>query len=291
MAEASGAPGIVAGSSGTDLTAQLSEEWDSLLALGDEIDDADWQRPTPCPGWTVAAQYAHMIGTESMLLGRPNPEVDPGRPEHVRNDIGGFNEVWVAALAGRARKEVLADFADVTKERRAALAAMSEEDFATESWTPVGKADYRRFMQIRVFDCWVHEQDIRDAVGRPGHESGAVAEQSVDEIVRALGFVVGKKVGLAAGQSVTFRLTGPVQRELNVAVVDGRAKVVRTLPDTGGPATTLVLSSSAFTRLACGRVDPGGLLGGTPSGDLGGVEIAGDDELGRRVVSNLAFTI
>lgn len=286
---ASGTPGIRAGSAGADLTAQLSEEWDSLLALGDELDDSDWGRQTPCPGWTVAAQYAHMIGTESMLLGRANPEIDPGKPAHVRNDIGGFNEVWVAALAGRARKEVLAEFAEVTAQRRSALGAMSEADFAAESWTPVGKADYRRFMQIRVFDCWVHEQDIRDATGRPGHESGPVAEQSVDEIVRALGFVLGKKVGLAAGQSVRFELTGPVMRQIDVAVLDGRARVVDDLPPEAGgrPTVSLILSSSAFTRLACGRVDPGGVLGG----DLGGTAIAGDEELGRRVVSNLGFTI
>lgn len=282
-------PGIAAGNSGADLTSQLSEEWDSLIALGDELDDSDWERGTPCPGWTVAAQYAHMIGTESMLLGRANPEIDPGRPDHVRNDIGGFNEVWVAALAGRARKEVLAEFAEVTAERRSALRAMSEADFAAESWTPVGKADYRRFMQIRVFDCWVHEQDIRDATGRPGHEAGPVAEQSVDEIVRALGFVLGKKVGLAAGQSAHFGLTGPVARQLDVAVVDGRAKVVDHLPPEAGERATasLTLSSSAFTRLACGRVDPGSVLNGA----LGGVALAGDQELGTRVVSNLGFTI
>ena len=280
-------PGIASPSSGADLTRQLAEEWDTLLALGHEIDDSGWTRPTPCPGWTVADQYAHMIGTESMLLGKPNPEIDPGRPDHVRNDIGGFNEVWVAALAGRARQEVLAEFKDVTDQRRAALDAMSEEDFAAESWTPVGKADYRRFMQIRVFDCWVHEQDIRDALGRPGHEAGPAAEQSIDEIVRALGFVLGKKVGLAAGESVTFHLTGPVERELHVAVVDGRARVVHP----GDAATvTVTLSSSALSRLACGRIDPEQVLSGKAE-HLGGVRFDGDEELGLRVVSNLAFTI
>ena len=289
MAESSDTPGISAGSSAADLTRQLTEEWESLLALGEQIDDVEWARPTPCPGWSVAAQFAHMIGTESMLLGRPNPEVDPGKPDHVRNDIGGFNEVWVAALAERSRKEVLGEFAEVTSARRAALESMSEEDFAAPSWTPVGKADYRRFMQIRVFDCWVHEQDIRDGVDRPGHESGPPAEQSVDEIVRALGFVIGKKVGLDQGQSVRFSLSGPVQRDVRVAVVDGRAKVVA--PAAEPPSVTLTLSSGLFTRLACGRVDPAAVLAGSGPPHLGGVDVAGDGDLGRRVVSNLAFTI
>jgi uncharacterized protein (TIGR03083 family) len=157
---------------------------------------------------------------------------------------------------------------------------MGEEEFSAPANTPIGPADYRRFMQIRVFDCWVHEQDVRDAIGRPGHEDGPVVEQSVDEIVRALGFIVGKKAAAPAGSSVTFELTGPVVRTVHVAV-DGRAGVVDRLP---GPATaTVALGSRLFTRLACGRVDP--------AQKLGEVHLAGDIDLGRRVVTSLPFTI
>jgi uncharacterized protein (TIGR03083 family) len=226
-----------------------------------------------------------MIGTESMLLGRANPEIDPGQPGHVRNDIGGFNEVWVASLASQSRKEVLAQFDEVTGARRAALAGMDDEKFAEPSWTPVGQADYRRFMQIRVFDCWVHEQDIRDGIGRAGHQEGPVAEQAVDEIVRAIGYIVGKKGGAPLGSSVLISLTGPVKRDIAVSVADGRARPVAALD--GDPTAALSLSSTAFCRLACGRVDPQSVLGGA----LGGVGLSGDEELAERVASNLAFTI
>ncbi len=279
-------PGIVADNSAAGLTAQLAQVWDSLAGLGSGLTDTDWEAPTPCPGWPVSAQYAHMIGTESMLLGRPNPEVDAGSPAHVRNQIGGFNEVWVVALASHPRMEVLDLFREVTTERRQALAAMTEDDFSAESWTPVGKSDYRRFMQIRVFDCWVHEQDIRDALGRAGHESGPVAEQAVDEIVRAAGYLVGKKAAAPAGSSVRFELTGPVERRIDVAVTDGRAQVVESLD--GDPVATVTLGSTAFTRLACGRIGPAEVIS---DGRLGGVRLAGDAALGRRVAENLAFTI
>jgi uncharacterized protein (TIGR03083 family) len=266
--------------SAAGLTAQLDEVWLALAALGAGLDDQDWARGTPCPGWPVAAQYAHVIGTESALLGRDRPAGDPLTRPHVRNDIGGFNEIWVEALAGVPRQEVLARFAEVTDARRKALAAMTEEDFDAPSWTPVGQADYRRFMEIRVFDCWVHEQDVRDAVGQPGHEDGPVAEQAVEEIVRALGYIVGKRGGAPDGSRVTIELTGPVVRTLHVAV-DGRARVVDTLD---GPATAAVsLASGTFTRLACGRVDPTSVLGD--------VQLSGDTELAGRVVANLAFTI
>jgi uncharacterized protein (TIGR03083 family) len=274
-------PWLSADSSAAGLTAQLAEVWNSLRDLGRDLSDDDWSCPTPCPGWPVSAQYAHMIGTESMLLGRKNPDIEPGRPEHVRNDIGGFNEVWVAALASVPRTEVLEQFAEVTGARQEVLQAMTEDAFDEPAWTPVGQADYRRFMQIRVFDCWVHEQDIRDALKQPGHEAGPVAEQSVDEVVRAIGYIVGKKAGVPAGASVRLELTGPVTRTVNVDVADGRARPVPTL--SGEPSTTVTLPSPVFTRLACGRVDPAAVMDQ--------VSFRGDLALGRQVAEHLAFTI
>ena len=271
---------MAADNSAAALTAQLDEVWSSLGELGASLTDKEWGLPTACPGWPVSAHYAHIIGTESTLLGRPSPGVDPGRPAHVRNDIGGFNEVWVAALAEVPRVEVMARFTEVTDARRQALAAMDEDNFSEPSWTPVGQADYRRFMQIRVFDCWVHEQDVRTAVDRPGHTGGPVAEQAVDEVARALGYIVGKKAGASEGSSVTFELTGPVSRHLHV-VVDGRARVVDRLD--GPPTVTVALGSGPFTRLACGRVDPGAVLGD--------IRLAGDTNLGQRIVTSLPYTI
>jgi uncharacterized protein (TIGR03083 family) len=273
-------PGLAADNSAAGLTAQLLEVWSALADLGTGLSDEDWERATACPGWPVSAQYAHVIGTESMLLGRANPEVDPGRPGHVRNDIGGFNEVWVAALAGESRTEVLGRLTEVAGARKAALEVMTEDDFSQPSWTPVGQADYRRFMQIRVFDCWMHEQDVRGAVGRAGHQDGPVAEQSVDEIVRALGFLFGKRAAAPDGSALTLRLTGPVERTVHVAVT-GRAQVVDQLQ--GDPTTVVAMGSTLFTRLAGGRV--------APAAATGQVELSGDVALGQRLVDNLGFTI
>ena len=276
---------LVADNSKAGLTAQLEEVWDSLASLGSSLDDAEWETGTPCPGWPVSAQYAHVIGTESMILGRPNPDVKaPAGAAHVRNDIGGFNEVWVTALAARSRPEVLEAFAEVVAARKAVLAGMTEDDFSAPSWTPVGQADYRRFMQIRVFDCWVHEQDVRDAVGRPGHESGPVAEQAIDEIARAAGFIVGKKAGAPAGSGIRIDLTGPVIRRIDVEVAD-RARVVEELA--GAPTAGLELSSTAFARLACGRVASSEVAAGA----FGGAKLLGDEGLAGRLLGNLAFTI
>ena len=250
--------------------------FDDLVA---GLDRADWKLPTALPGWDVQANVVHVLGTEAMLLGESAPpiDVDPASLPHVRNDIGAFNEAWVIAMAERTPEEVLGGLRDRFHRRRESLAAMTDAEWATESFTPAGPDTYGRFMRIRVMDIWMHEQDIREAVGSPGNVSGPAVELALDEMQAALGFVVGKRAGVPSGSSVTFDLTGEGGRTVHVDVQE-RAAVVEALP---GPATvTLSMPLLTFTRLAGGR-----------SRDTSAVTTAGDAALGAQVLDNLAYMI
>jgi uncharacterized protein (TIGR03083 family) len=262
------------------LIEQLAETWASIETLLGTLTPEKWLTPTACPGWTVADQLSHLIGTESTLAGHPGPPAEESEeiPNHVRNDIGRSNEQWVVRYRQSDPTELLADFRKITTERLDQLRARSEAEWDEPSWTPVGKSTYRRFMQIRVFDSWVHEQDMRTALGEPGHGDGWAAEQSIDEIERALGYIVGKRGGAPEGSRVTFELTGPVHRTMHV-VIEGRGQVVDAL--TGPADVTLRLSSNTFAALACGRADF----------SAAAIEIVGDQELGRQIGAHLAFTI
>jgi uncharacterized protein (TIGR03083 family) len=264
------------------LVAALVGEWAVIDTLLAGLADEDWRRPTPLPGWTVQDNVAHVLGTESMLLGdEPPPTATDVRAlPHVRNDIGALNEQWVEPLRQETPAHVLARFRDVAGRRAQVLEGMSQADFDAPSWTPVGENNYGRFMQIRLYDCWMHEQDIRDGVQRPGNDDGPAAEISIDEAARGLGFIVGKRAGAPDGSLVTIELTGPVRRTLHVAV-DGRAALVA---EPGRPATTVLrMPSGLFTRLTGGRA-----VDEPHRADLA---IEGDLELGRRVADHLAFTI
>jgi len=262
--------------------AALAEEWEALDELLSSLAPDDWAAPTPCPGWDVKANVAHIVGTEAMLLGldAPTVEVDVAALPHVRNDIGGFNEQWVQGLADEPPAAVLDRFRALTAERLAILRAMDAEAWDAEGFTPAGRDTHGRFMRIRVFDCWMHEQDVRDGLGRPGHTDGAAVELALDELQTGMGFVVGKKAGAPAGSSVTFALTDGAERRIHVLVGD-RASVVDALD---GPATvTLTTTVHAFSRLAGGRVPP--------DAPPEPVAVDGDQDLGQRILAHLAFTI
>jgi len=264
--------------------AALGEVWASLDGLLSELSVDEWHSSTPLEGWDVQDNVAHMIGTEEMLNGVPAPaiEIDRGARTHIRNDIGEFNEQWVESIRPMDPPLVLERFREITSERLATLEAMSQEDWDAESFTPAGKDTFGRFMQIRVFDCWLHEQDIRDAVHRPGHESGLAVDVVLDEMTTALGFVVGKKAGAQQGDRVTFALThgGTVVREIHVEVVE-RAMVVDRLHL---PATVvLTMPVGVMTRRCAGRVGPDGLRDQ--------ITIDGDEDLAEKILENQSYTI
>jgi uncharacterized protein (TIGR03083 family) len=263
------------------LVTMLGAQWAAITELTGGLDDEGWATPV-LPGWDVHDVLAHMTGTELALSGAPLPEAPAGREDgpHVHNDIARVNELWVVALRARSDAELLAEFRDITARRLASLREMSVADFNAPSWTPAGPGTYRRFMEIRIFDCWMHEQDIRAAIGVPGNESGPAAERSLDEVTGALGYIIGKRGRAPEGSSVLITLTGPVARELRV-VTSGRAKVVGEFE--GEPSASLALTSSLFLRLAGGREDP--------QAALDRIELGGDVSLASQLATNLAFTI
>jgi uncharacterized protein (TIGR03083 family) len=263
------------------LLESLATVWASITDVCGGLPVSAWDALTECPGWTVKDNVGHMIGTERMLLGE-QPDAFTSDAPHIRNDIGRVNEQWVAMYRAQPGSDVLAAFVDVTQRRLAALRAMTTEEWDKEGFTPEGSGPYRQFMAIRVFDCWYHEQDIREAVGVEGDLDGPVAKLSVERIARGLPYVVGKKAGAPQGSTAVFDITGSTSTTVPVGV-DGRAAVLDKVP--ADPTVRLTMDSRTYARLAGGRWP------GQRALDDNLVTITGDRELGERIVRDMAFTI
>jgi uncharacterized protein (TIGR03083 family) len=260
----------------------LAEEFESVEEFCSGLSEAHWDSATCLPGWSVRDNLSHMVGTESMLLQLPAPEVEILETSHVKNAIGNANEVWVESMRRLSGPEMIERFHDVSSQRVAALRAMTQADFDAPSWTPAGPDEtYGRFMRIRHFDCFMHEHDMRAAVGAADRVSPAHVMSALDEVATGLGFIVGKRAGLPSGSRVRIAITGSVDREFFVSV-DERAAVVSELD---GPATVdIALPDMLFLRLTGGREDAGPHLNVD-------VQLGGDRQLATQLVENLAFTI
>jgi uncharacterized protein (TIGR03083 family) len=252
-----------------ELRAALEHCYAATEALCADLSDDEWRAQSLCPQWTVRDVVDHVTSIEAVMAGWwPDDDTTPP-PFERAGEFLADSTPYLDKVRG------------IYDLRRRDLAAMSDEDLDRPSWTPVGPGRYGRFLAIRVFDFWVHERDISTPLGRPTDDTGVAAELALAEVENSIGYIVGKKVGLPKGKGITFDLTGPIARQIHVAV-DGRAARVEHLDH---PDVTVATDSTTFIQLACGRIDPQAQI------DSGAISWKGDDELGDRAARNLRFTM
>ena len=204
------------------LVDMMEAVWSSIGELCQGFSEGQWKTATDCPNWSVQDQLSHLVGSESRISGRPAPEHTPAETGHVRNEIGARNEEQVDWRRSWLGTQVLEEFREVTVERLVALRALTPEGFAAETDTPIGPGTFADFLRIRIFDAWVHEQDIRRAVAQPGHMQGPVAHHSIGRTALAMPYVVARRASAPDGSTVVFRVTGEAGQTVSVRVQERR---------------------------------------------------------------------
>lgn len=258
----------------TETVSNLQACLDSQEALMDSLSADDWAVQSLCPDWDSRGIVTHLAGIEHMLSGWVPESAEAPLPFEMVGEFANRSADW-------STEQLVAETKKIYAARRADLAAATEESMAAPSMSPVGPGTYQRFMDVRVFDFWVHERDVTTPLGRTTDDGGPVAASALDEVHMSIGYIVGKKIGLPDGMSLRFNLTGPVERQI-CAKVDGRATGVDSLDDPSAEVTT---DSTTFVQLACGRIDPQGVI------DAGKISWSGDAEWGEKAARNLRFTM
>ena len=269
--------------SGQAVVDNMERVWQAIDALCGTLTEQEWKTPTDCPGWSVQDQLSHIAGAEARILGRPAPEHTPSDLSHVKNEMGERNEATVDLRRSWTGAQVLEEFREMTAERLKILRAMSEDDFAAETQTPIGPGTMRLLLEIRIFDAWIHLQDMRRAVQRPGELEGPVAEHSIGRCTIAMPFVVGRKAQAPDGTTVVFDVTGAAGRTIAVGVDGKRANFLDTPP--ASPTVRLSMDVETFACLGCGRWDPDATL------QAGKVQLTGDTALGETIVRQMNFMV
>src|ERR1700722_19462823 len=242
----------------------LEQCYDAIEALAGRMDATRWRAQSLCPDWDMRAVITHLGMMERVMTGwlpgsaddlPPLDRVDPYYEEMAALDDAAF----------------VARIGEIFARRRADLAGLTEADLARPSWTPVGPRSYGGFLEIRIFDFWVHERDIATPLGWPTDDGGPRAEIALAQVEGSIGYLGGKKIGLPDGASIVLRLP-----------VAGRAKAVDHVER---PDVELTTDTVTFVQLAAGRIDPQRQI------DAGLVTWTGNPELGDRAARNLKFTI
>lgn len=271
---------------------ELFAAWRSASAdfidLVTPLSQDEWDLPTALPGWTVGDIVAHVGWLEGLLVGEMDPPHEPdwSALPHAQSDFGKITEVPVDLRRAWTLEAVLVELADRVAQRTAVLED-GPHDATHEVMGPFGPAPLGRVLRMRTLDTWVHEQDIRDALGRPGHLDTPGAQATASQLLPGLGKVWAKLVGAQSGQVLEVRIIGPGIEGGALVVVgdDGRARMVDDdlLDQAGAASATLTMSWPAYLALSCGR--------GDPQAWREQVTISGDAELAARTLDHFRVMI
>ncbi len=250
-----------------------------FVSLVREIPPDQGDLPTDLEGWTVKDNVAHTAHLEAVLAGAPEETVEVADAPHLKGLQNYYTESGVLARRDRSLQDLADEIERSVATRYAELLADPPTDAkAAPPRTPGGAPwDTQTLLSNRPFDVWMHDQDVRRAIGRLGGYDCEAAHHVLSVLGRGLPMVVGK------------RLAPPVGTTVRLAVPDADLEWTVTVGDDGraGPAepgstptTTVSLSPEDFVVLAGGRRSP----------ETTAPVIDGDQELGRRLVHSLTVT-
>jgi hypothetical protein len=147
-----------------------------------------------------------------------------------------------------------------------------------------GEMSLEQWLNVRLFDSFSHEQDIRRALHRPGNLDGEPARRAVLRGVSVLPRAVGKAAReMPDGIRFETMVDGAAGGSWVVVVTGGRG-AMEDAPREGGVDAGLRADADAFLRLVWGRVSP------EIAEHDGGLTVSGDADLARRVAAGLNIT-
>jgi uncharacterized protein (TIGR03083 family) len=246
----------------------------------------DWGRPTACALWSVRDIVAHLLdgALRRLSYGRDGMEAAPEQPIATYAELVAYlnrlNAQWVAA-AQRLSPEILMDMLDLTADQlftyfraldphapaRFGVAWAGEE--TSPNWFDIGREYTER---------WLHQQQIREAVGAPPLTARKWLYPSLDIFIRALPFTY-REVQSETGRSVRIEIRGEAGGIWTlVRAADGWRLFTGS---DGSPSTTVSLSQEAAWKLFS--------KGLTPEQARRTVNIDGDLRLGQPMLGALAI--
>jgi uncharacterized protein (TIGR03083 family) len=258
-------------------TAATLEAWRHTFAASIDVcadlTDEDWSAQTECPLWTVKDVCAHLVGGEVwMANGHP-------APPDGRSGLAGIADRPVAERRDASGAEVLAELREVFALRQRQITE-SPPDPAEPATTAYGvPVTLGVLLTHRAFDGWVHEQDLRRALKRPGNLDSPAAPITRDILLASLARVVAKHAAAPPGSVVRLAVDGPLAFDVAVTV-DERGRGHLAPWADGAATTTLHTDWETYSRLAAGRIAPAAAE----------VKVSGDAEVAARVLAHFAVT-
>ncbi len=246
MAEARSAPEQVAA-----VTDAVMEEATSLASYGRSLDQAGWEGPSWCEGWSVHEVVSHLVeGTErfgmqtrAALAGEAVPEFSVEERTARRQQVKAMpTDTLLDELVRRNTS-----FMDY-------LRALPEADLTRAAVPlPAGLLSAAQVAQLRLQEMALHHWDCLAPANPEATLKAESAALMADYVIGSAGRLAKKEALAGLNKVYLCELTGPGGGPVSVICRDGTAQVARF--DSGPADVTLTLPTETFLRLVWGRVD------------------------------------
>jgi len=208
--------------------------------------------------WTVKDVASHLLGGELGILSRRRDGWAPGAPPGSYRElvalIDGLNRSWVEA-SQRLSPALLVDLIEHTGRQSCAWFASLDPEAPGDSvdWAAPGPAPVWMELAREYTERWHHQQQIREAVGRPGLDGprhlGPALEAFVRGVPRAL-----DGTPRPDGATLRFAVEGDLVASWTFRREGGAWRLVA---DPGETDAALALPAGVAWRLFCKGVTPG----------------------------------
>jgi uncharacterized protein (TIGR03083 family) len=186
-----------------------------LMTLLRSLRPADWARPTACALWTVKDIVAHLLdgSLRRLSFGRDGlkaaPDPTPANYAELVAYLNRLNAEWTTAAArlsprvlmdllDRAAPEVHAFFRSLEPHGPAMFAVSWAGEESSPNWFDIGREYTER---------WLHQEQIREAVSRPGLTGRDWLHPTLDIFMRALPFTY-RNVAASLGKGLRVEISG-----------------------------------------------------------------------------------
>jgi uncharacterized protein (TIGR03083 family) len=184
-----------------DLRWLMAQDRAALLGLLGSLTPEEWAQTTAAAPWSVREVVAHILGDDVSRLARGRDGYQADRPslgEPLAVFIHRFNQQWVDAMR-RASPPVLVDLLTVTTEQVVKYWESRDLDALGEpvSWVGPDPAPVWLDCARDATEYWVHQQQIREATGRPGGTEPATLRAILDTFLYAVPLTLADRDGSA----------------------------------------------------------------------------------------------
>ncbi|MEV1290092.1 maleylpyruvate isomerase family mycothiol-dependent enzyme [Micromonospora sp. NPDC049679] len=185
----------------------------ALLALLAGLDAAAWDRPTVCPGWTVHDLVAHLAHDYvRRLSGTRDRHASAGLAsgEDLPTFLARVNDDFVTATRGLSTRVLIDLLAHLGPQLDALWSGLDLDGIGEDSvwWaSPNVPAPVWLDVAREYTEFWVHQQQIRDALGRPGADQPELQGPVIDTFLRALPHTL-REHPAPAGTALTVHVYG-----------------------------------------------------------------------------------